>query len=245
MFSFLPSPSKTNSENPSWRSLVKGGWTSCRQGWKDQVYDRKCFSHQNRFSRHVRPLSPFPTGPTSPILSSLSSLFFFLCTSCALLVSWAHANLYLLTPRSHIHILGTFQNIKVAKDALVSLIMGSPPGKVYAQLRTVASRMHERFWGGPMQSNKWSEERRKKGKKKRSSSKLLDFFIFFLLWSLLRSWYKIFLFRIHSILSSFEFISITSWLPFLFLFLFLFFLFFSEKVVFPSHSGLIQSWGKF
>jgi len=45
----------------------------------------------------------------------------------------------------HIHILGTYQNIKVAKDALVSLIMGSPPGKVYAQLRTVASRMHERF----------------------------------------------------------------------------------------------------
>jgi RNA-binding protein PNO1 len=44
-----------------------------------------------------------------------------------------------------IHILGSVQNIRVAKDAIVSLIMGSPPGKVYATLRTVASRMKERF----------------------------------------------------------------------------------------------------
>jgi len=68
--------------------------------------------------------------------------------------------------------LGSFQNIKIARDALVSLILGyynfilfqfykifffnffffqkncligSPPGKVYAQLRAVASRMSERF----------------------------------------------------------------------------------------------------
>eukprot|EP01137_Pigoraptor_chileana_P000375 Opistho-2@36453 len=44
-----------------------------------------------------------------------------------------------------IHILGSFQNIKIARDALVSLILGSPPGKVYGQLRSVASRMTERF----------------------------------------------------------------------------------------------------
>ncbi|KAI9142284.1 pre-rRNA-processing protein PNO1 [Paraphysoderma sedebokerense] len=44
-----------------------------------------------------------------------------------------------------IHILGSFQNIKVARDAVVSLILGSPPGKVYSNLRTVASRMRERF----------------------------------------------------------------------------------------------------
>ncbi|KAI9509595.1 hypothetical protein F5148DRAFT_734965 [Russula earlei] len=43
-----------------------------------------------------------------------------------------------------IHILGSFQNIKVARDAIVSLILGSPPGKVYAGLRTVASRMKQR-----------------------------------------------------------------------------------------------------
>lgn len=44
-----------------------------------------------------------------------------------------------------IHILGSFQNIKIARDAVCNLILGSPPGKVYAHLRVVASRMRERF----------------------------------------------------------------------------------------------------
>ncbi|EIE80583.1 hypothetical protein G6F35_008995 [Rhizopus arrhizus] len=44
-----------------------------------------------------------------------------------------------------IHILGSFQNIKIARDAVVSLILGSPPGKVYATLRTISARMKERF----------------------------------------------------------------------------------------------------
>ena len=46
---------------------------------------------------------------------------------------------------SKIHILGSFQNIKIARDAVCNLILGSPPGKVYASLRTVAARMKERF----------------------------------------------------------------------------------------------------
>ncbi|EER24732.1 pre-rRNA-processing protein pno1 [Coccidioides posadasii str. Silveira] len=44
-----------------------------------------------------------------------------------------------------IHILGGFRNIRIAREAIVSLILGSPPGKVYGNLRTVASRMKERF----------------------------------------------------------------------------------------------------
>ncbi|KAL8680186.1 MAG: hypothetical protein Q9224_000165 [Gallowayella concinna] len=44
-----------------------------------------------------------------------------------------------------IHILGGFKNIHIAREAVVSLILGSPPGKVYGNLRTVASRMKERF----------------------------------------------------------------------------------------------------
>ncbi|EGF77790.1 hypothetical protein BATDEDRAFT_91474 [Batrachochytrium dendrobatidis JAM81] len=44
-----------------------------------------------------------------------------------------------------IHILGSFQNIKIARDAIVSLILGSSPGKVYSQLRSISSRMKERF----------------------------------------------------------------------------------------------------
>ena len=44
-----------------------------------------------------------------------------------------------------IHILGGFRNIHIAREAIVSLILGSPPGKVYGNLRAVASRMKERF----------------------------------------------------------------------------------------------------
>ncbi|CAG8698588.1 9001_t:CDS:2 [Cetraspora pellucida] len=44
-----------------------------------------------------------------------------------------------------IHILGSFQNIKIARDAIVSLILGSPPGKVNANLAIVSSRMKQRF----------------------------------------------------------------------------------------------------
>lgn len=46
---------------------------------------------------------------------------------------------------SKIHILGAFQNIRMARESIVSLILGAPPGKVYGNLRTMASRMKERF----------------------------------------------------------------------------------------------------
>ncbi|GAA0147487.1 endoribonuclease [Lithospermum erythrorhizon] len=44
-----------------------------------------------------------------------------------------------------IHVLGSFANIKVARDSLCSLIMGSPAGKVYSKLRSVSARLDERF----------------------------------------------------------------------------------------------------
>lgn len=44
-----------------------------------------------------------------------------------------------------IHVMGGFRNIHIAREAICSLILGSPPGKVYGNLRTVASRMKERF----------------------------------------------------------------------------------------------------
>lgn len=46
---------------------------------------------------------------------------------------------------SRIHILGSFQNIRIARDAVCALIMGSPPGKVYSKLRSVCSRINEAF----------------------------------------------------------------------------------------------------
>ena len=44
---------------------------------------------------------------------------------------------------TRIHILGSFQNIRVARDAICSLILGSPPGKVYSKLRSVCSRLND------------------------------------------------------------------------------------------------------
>ncbi|CAJ2501160.1 Uu.00g040130.m01.CDS01 [Anthostomella pinea] len=46
---------------------------------------------------------------------------------------------------SRIHILGAFKNIGIARETVVSLILGAPPGKVYNNLRTISSRMKERF----------------------------------------------------------------------------------------------------
>lgn len=45
---------------------------------------------------------------------------------------------------SKIHILGSYRNIRIAKDAIVSLILGSTPGSVYTRLRSVAGRLAER-----------------------------------------------------------------------------------------------------
>ena len=44
-----------------------------------------------------------------------------------------------------VHLLGSYNNIMVARDAISDLILGSPPGKIYARLRTVSSRIAERF----------------------------------------------------------------------------------------------------
>ncbi|AET39587.1 Pno1p Ecym_4552 [Eremothecium cymbalariae DBVPG len=46
---------------------------------------------------------------------------------------------------SKIHILGGFTHIRMARETIVSLILGSPPGKVYGNLRTIASRLKERY----------------------------------------------------------------------------------------------------
>lgn len=44
---------------------------------------------------------------------------------------------------TRIHILGSFANIRVARDALCNLILGSPAGKVYSKLRSVSRRLAE------------------------------------------------------------------------------------------------------
>ena len=42
---------------------------------------------------------------------------------------------------SRVHILGSFANIKMARDAICALILGSPPGKVYSRLRAASARL--------------------------------------------------------------------------------------------------------
>lgn len=45
---------------------------------------------------------------------------------------------------SKINILGSYRNIRVAKDAIVALIMGSTPGRIYTKLKSVSARLVER-----------------------------------------------------------------------------------------------------
>lgn len=44
---------------------------------------------------------------------------------------------------NRVHILGSFQNIRAARTAICQLILGSPPSKVYGNLRQLASRLKE------------------------------------------------------------------------------------------------------
>jgi len=46
---------------------------------------------------------------------------------------------------TRIHMLGSYANVRVARNAICDLIMGAPPGKVYNSMRNVAKRMNERF----------------------------------------------------------------------------------------------------
>ena len=49
------------------------------------------------------------------------------------------------TTHRKIHILGSFSAIKIARDAICSLILGSQPGKVYNSLRSISARQRRRF----------------------------------------------------------------------------------------------------
>lgn len=46
---------------------------------------------------------------------------------------------------SKIHILGSFKNIALARRTVCNLILGSPPSKIYGNLRNIASRSAESF----------------------------------------------------------------------------------------------------
>lgn len=43
-----------------------------------------------------------------------------------------------------IHLLGSFENIRLARHSISSLVLGTAPGKVYNKLRTVSARLNEK-----------------------------------------------------------------------------------------------------
>ncbi|KAK4534681.1 hypothetical protein CDCA_CDCA02G0706 [Cyanidium caldarium] len=44
-----------------------------------------------------------------------------------------------------IHLMGSYRNIRLARDAICALILGAPPGKTYEKLRRISARLNERF----------------------------------------------------------------------------------------------------
>jgi len=46
---------------------------------------------------------------------------------------------------SKVHLLGSFQNIRLARHSICSLILGTPPNKIYGNLRNLSSRIAERL----------------------------------------------------------------------------------------------------
>jgi len=46
---------------------------------------------------------------------------------------------------NRIHCLGSFSNIRLARNAICDLILGSPPSKVYQKLNSVSKRLRERI----------------------------------------------------------------------------------------------------
>ncbi|KAL4458752.1 hypothetical protein ABPG75_013617 [Micractinium tetrahymenae] len=46
---------------------------------------------------------------------------------------------------TRIHILGSFQNIRAARDSICALILGSPAGKVYSKLHSVTARLSQSY----------------------------------------------------------------------------------------------------
>lgn len=46
---------------------------------------------------------------------------------------------------TRIHMLGSYANIRIARNAICDLVLGAAPGKVYNTMRNVAKRMSERY----------------------------------------------------------------------------------------------------
>ena len=66
-------------------------------------------------------------------------------TRCRIVLADQTYSIFEMIIMSSIHILGSYSNIAIARNAICNLIMGSPPNKVYNQMKQVAARQRERF----------------------------------------------------------------------------------------------------
>jgi RNA-binding protein PNO1 len=73
-------------------------------------------------------------GRTRTVVFDTSRLTYFVATKTRVVLAG-----------SRVHILGAFENIGMARESIVSLVLGAQPGKVYNNLRIMAGRMKERF----------------------------------------------------------------------------------------------------
>ena len=113
----------------------------CRTRRENQVRHR---AGDQDADRPRRPQDPHPRGAWRacfPMLAALAITSF--TTAVRLCRFFLSACAY---PSFHgVCSLQSFSNIKIARDAVCSLIMGAPPGKVYNHMRQVAGRLRERF----------------------------------------------------------------------------------------------------
>lgn len=101
-------------------SLVPSDRAYRRAGRQDQVYDRECEPDEDRPRRYVSDENKGGMDGWSDDTRSSSEADSSWC---------GHPFRCSCFPSRHVHILGSVQNIKIARDAIVSLILGSPPGE--------------------------------------------------------------------------------------------------------------------
>ncbi len=101
-------------------SFVESNWSFSRKKRQNKIHNRK----------HNK-------NPNCSCWQARSSVLCFLLNEI-----W---NFHLFVS-SKIHILGSFKNIAIARNTICTLILGSPPSKVYGKLRNIASRVAESFW---------------------------------------------------------------------------------------------------
>ena len=110
--------------------------------WQDQVHHRECHEDAGGAGRHQDSHSWLLSGQLAAV-HVVPLCFHPLLTLRGIRLPMV----FLLRAQSCFHTRNAqpdwVQSIRVARDAICSLILGSPPGKVYSKLRSVCTRLNE------------------------------------------------------------------------------------------------------